>query len=99
MPPSPGLPRPGVIKLRLIRLRDNVAAVAALARIQRGENFAEVARAVSIDPSSVKGGDLGSLFAADLSEPLRSIVAKLSVGEVSRVVETARGYIIVKRER
>ena len=94
-----GPPRAVAINLRLIRLRDNVAAVAALARIQRGENFAEVARAVSIDPSSVKGGDLGSLSAADLSEPLRSIVAKLSVGEVSRVVETAKGHIIVKRER
>ena len=96
---SPSAPAARVMSLRLIRAADNVAATAALSRIEAGEAFADVARAVSIDPSSEKGGDLGSVSPSDLSEPLRSIVAKLRVGEISSVVGTAKGYVIVKRER
>ena len=87
------------MRLRLVRTPDSRTASALLVRIRAGEDFAAVARAVSVDSSAKRGGDLGWVVPADLSEPLRSIVATLGKGEVSAVVETARGYVIVKRER
>lgn len=92
-------PPEGTVRLRLVRTPDSRTASALLVRIRAGEDFAAVARAVSVDSSAKRGGDLGWVVPADLSEPLRSIVATLGKGEVSAVVETARGYVIVKRER
>jgi len=56
-------------------------------RIADGEAFGAVAREVSSAPSAEKGGDLGWVALDDVASPaLRSIVATLTVGEVSTPV-------------
>ena len=72
------------------------------ARIRDGESFAKVAEEYSEDPStSGAGGVLGYVrpSAFNLNPELRllkSVITSLKVGEVSRVVQTRRGYYLVK---
>ncbi len=70
---------------------------AAKARIDAGENFAEVAKGVSDDVTASSGGDLG-FFARGAMVPEFETAAfdQLNVGEVSDVVETQFGYHLVQ---
>lgn len=47
------------VRARHIHVRDEKAAAAAYSRLQKGENFAAVAAAVSQAPDAAQGGDLG----------------------------------------
>jgi hypothetical protein len=74
----------------------------ARARIAAGESFAEVAREVSQGPSALLGGEVGCLSKAYGigADELMKAVEPLKVGELSKVIETPRGYHIVEvRER
>lgn len=97
-PSAAATPPAGAVALRLIRSRTRGEAEEALRRVTAGEDFALVARALSLDASAVKGGDLGFVVVSDLGEPIRSAVATLGRGQVSAVIETARGFVLVKRE-
>jgi peptidyl-prolyl cis-trans isomerase SurA len=69
-------------------------------RLNSGEDFAELAQSYSEDPeTTANGGDLGyvprsSLENADLT--VRRVVAALSPGDVSPVVETDGQYRLIK---
>jgi peptidyl-prolyl cis-trans isomerase SurA len=66
-------------------------------RLRAGEDFADVARKYSEDPSAKNGGSLGSVKLADLSEPkFAETAATLAVGEVSEPVLTTHGYHIIQ---
>jgi peptidyl-prolyl cis-trans isomerase D len=77
-------------------------AESARARLVAGADFAEVARELSDDEGSkAKGGDVGwrrvespGLGAKELGDAL----ATLGEGEISEVIETPRGYYILKVE-
>lgn len=84
-----GGPPPGAVRLRIMRFADRETASAALDRLKAGESFESVAPAE--DPGWVSPGDL--------REPLRTAVSRLGAGDVSEVVTTERGFVIVKRER
>ena len=65
-------------------------------RIAAGEDFAEIAREHSEDPSAENGGKLGTVQPADLADPAFSSVAgSLGVGEVSEPVKTQYGYHLI----
>lgn len=67
------------------------------ARIVVGEDFAEVAKKESEDPSAPLGGDLGFLRPQDLREPaFANAVGSLGVGEVSQPVMTVYGYHLIQ---
>ena len=89
----------GAVQLRLVRVRDRARAEDALRRARSGEDFAALARELSQDPSASRGGDLGLVRAADLAEPLRSAALPLAAGQLSALVETADGFVLLKRER
>lgn len=74
------------------------AKVEALrARIEGGEDFGEVAKKESEDPSAALGGDLGFLRQKDLREPaFANAVGSLKVGEVSQPVLTVYGYHLIQ---
>lgn len=74
------------------------AKVEALrARIEGGEDFGEVAKKESEDPSAALGGDLGFLRPKDLREPaFANAVGTLKVGEVSQPVLTVYGYHLIQ---
>jgi parvulin-like peptidyl-prolyl isomerase len=87
------------VRLRLIRVATGPDAEDVARRARAGEDFAALARALSSDPSATRGGDLGFLAPADLAEPLATAVARLAPGEVSGVIETGDGFVVLKRER
>jgi choline-sulfatase len=89
---------PGMLHLRLLRVGDRERAEEAERRIRAGEDFGALAKALSQDASAARGGDLGAIRAADLAEPVRSAVAALKIGETTPILETAKGYVLVKRE-
>lgn len=67
------------------------------ARIVAGEDFAEIAKKESEDPSAALGGDLGFLRPQDLREPaFANAVSSLKVGEVSQPVLTVYGYHLIQ---
>jgi choline-sulfatase len=91
-------PPAGTVHLRLLRVRDLARAEDVARRLAAGEDFAALARTVSIDPSAQHGGDLGRVRLADLAEPLRSAAAALAPGSVSPPVTTPSGVVLLKRE-
>jgi choline-sulfatase len=92
-------PAEGYAHLRLLRVRERTRADEAQRRVGAGEAFASVARALSEDPSASRGGDLGVVRVRDLAEPLRSAAIVLGPGELSAVIETPGGFILLARER
>jgi peptidyl-prolyl cis-trans isomerase SurA len=66
-------------------------------RILAGEDFAEVARGYSEDPSADAGGSLGKLKLADLgNRAFADAAAALDVGEISQPVLTSFGYHLIQ---
>ncbi len=74
-------------------LRD---AEAALARVRRGEAFADVARSVSQAPSARDGGDLGFLVRGSMADPLDQAVLLLGPGETSAPIQMSDGVHLVQ---
>ena len=82
---------------------DRVAAITAKAeelrvRIDKGADFATMAREYSEDPSGQHGGDLGWFKPGELLDELERATAKLDVGEVSEPVRTRAGLHLLKVE-
>ncbi len=80
---------------------DRVAAITAKTeelrdRLQKGEDFAELAQKVSEDKSAAQGGDLGWFKKGELLDAMESAVAKLKEGEVSPPVRTRLGLHLIK---
>lgn len=68
-----------------------------LAKLRAGEDFAELAREHSDDPSASRGGDLGWFTEGRMVEPFdKAVFEKGEQGLVNRVVETSYGYHLIK---
>ncbi len=88
-------PRVDDEQLQSARARMNLAA----RRIAEGEDFAAVAQEMSEWPTARNGGFLGKFRYGDFdSERFDETVSKLEPGEVSDIVETKFGLMIVKLE-
>ncbi|HKA87868.1 MAG TPA: SurA N-terminal domain-containing protein [Haliangiales bacterium] len=74
-------------------------AAAAVAKVKRGADFGETAKALSEDDRWKKrGGDIGwrPLAGLRFGQPVIDAVGKLEVGQVSDVIETLDGFHIVQ---
>ena len=72
-------------------------AVAARERIQAGESFAAVARAVSDDTGSANdGGNLGAVQPSDVAPAFAEAAWKLEVGAISEPVRTDFGWHVIE---
>ena len=74
------------------------AAREAIAEIEGGAEFADVARARSTGPSGPRGGDLGFFAEGMMVEPFQEAVEQLEPGEVSEPVETQFGWHVIRLE-
>lgn len=72
-------------------------AEGALAQVEGGADFAEVAKKVSEDQGSAKGGgDLGCFGRGRMVPEFENEAFALAVGEVSGLVKTGYGYHVIK---
>ena len=67
-----------------------------LARLAKGEDFAQLAAAESDGQQALQGGDLDWRKGSDLPSLFAGVVGKLKQGEVSEVLESAGGYHLIK---
>ena len=89
------------ILARHILLDTEEEAQDALQQLAQGEDFAALATEVSTDTLSAEfGGDLGWLPEGSMGAEFDEVAFDLSLGEISGVVETPRGFhIILVEER
>lgn len=93
--------QPERVRLRDITLesRENAEAIWKALQFRKGDNFSELARHFSINPTTrTRGGDMGIIPVADLHPKLRDVVKRLKVGEFSRPVNVDGEWVIVKLE-
>lgn len=69
------------------------------AKMQAGEDFAELAKKYSQDSSAEDGGDLGQLKRGELAPEIEESILRLNPGETSGPVRTTLGYHLFKLER
>ena len=67
-----------------------------LQQIQNGEEFSELAKKYSEDVSAHSGGELGTIDRGTMLPEFENAAFNLKIGEVSKVVETANGFHIIK---
>jgi peptidyl-prolyl cis-trans isomerase C len=65
-------------------------------RLQKGEDFAILAKDSSQSASAAQGGDLGFVPRGGMPKPLDDATFSLKPGEVSNVVETDLGFHLIK---
>lgn len=91
--------RPETVHLQEIVLTGDEARGKAREIVQRargGEDFAELARAVSASPTRSSGGDLGTANLKELSPAIQKAAGPLKPGEISDPVPTADGFRVLK---
>ena len=71
-------------------------AEAALAEVQSGKDFAQVAASFSDAPDAPSGGNLGWRSRARLPSVFADIVRTMKAGDVSAVLRSAGGFHVVK---
>jgi len=85
------------IRMSLILLKTEEEAKKILERLNKGEDFAKVAKKSSVDLNSAKnGGDLGYLSRGQMTSELEAVAVRLKTGEVSEPIKTQSGYQIIK---
>ncbi len=83
------------IKVRHILCEKHARIMEALAQIQAGRNFADVAREYSEDKAR-SGGDLGWQNRGDMTGPFQDAAFALSIGGMSDApVKTSFGYHLI----
>ncbi len=69
------------------------------ARLEAGEDFADVAKEVSDDPATAdKGGDLGWVFRGQMGEAFDEVAFSLEPGQIGGPVKVNDGYAIIRVE-
>lgn len=84
------------VRVSQIVVRDPAKAKEAEARLIAGEDFAKVAKQMSIAPEAVNGGDLGFITRQIMPEPLDDTIFKLPLNKVSSIVQSPYGLHIFK---
>lgn len=67
-----------------------------LKQIREGANFEDVAKKYSDGPSAADGGALGVFKRGQLAKQLEDTTFALKVGDVTNVIQTKQGYVVLK---
>jgi hypothetical protein len=86
----------GSIWLRLMVLSSPEDAQELAEQLRGGADFAALARARSIDATSVDGGFMGKVDIGTLRQELREALQGLKPGQVTKTVKIPSGYAIMK---
>jgi peptidyl-prolyl cis-trans isomerase C len=65
-------------------------------KVQKGEDFATLAKTYSEGPSGPRGGDLGYFRRGQMVKPFEDAAFSLKPNETSEIVETRFGYHLIK---
>jgi len=85
------------IRLSQIVVKDQEKAKEVFERLQKGEDFAKVAKELSLDKNSAKsGGDLGYFKKGELNKELDNIAFRLKKDEVSHPIPLKDGIHFIK---
>ncbi|WP_208434952.1 peptidylprolyl isomerase [Bartonella phoceensis] len=93
------LPKEDEVKARHILVKTKKEAEAVIKRLNKGENFEEIAKKSSTDGSAAVGGDLGYFSHGQMVKPFEDAVFGLKVGEYTKKpVESPFGWHVIKLE-
>ena len=67
-----------------------------LKQIHDGATFEDIAKKYSDGPSAADGGNLGTFERGKLAKPIEDKTFALKAGEVTDVIQTKQGYVILK---
>jgi tetratricopeptide (TPR) repeat protein len=84
------------LSLQVIVVDSPDKARQVLERLQKGEDFATIARRESIDPSASEGGYLGLIDLSTMRPELREALKGVHPGHLTRVIPVPSGYVILK---
>ena len=84
------------IPLRIVALNSAEEAVRVRAELEKGADFAVLAREKSVDATSLDGGLLGKAQPSTLREEIRTALRGLAPGRISPVFRIPSGFAIVK---
>jgi parvulin-like peptidyl-prolyl isomerase len=86
------------IKIRHLLVKSKVVVDSLYQRLTEGEDFAVLAEARSLDPTSAMGGELGYFRWGNMIPGFREAAFKLKVGEISKPIKTQFGWHLIKLE-
>jgi tetratricopeptide (TPR) repeat protein len=87
---------PNSIELRIIVVESSAQADHVVQRLKSGEDFAALARELSIDPTASDGGSMGRVDPSSLRSELRQALQGIVPGQITRIVRVPSGYAILK---
>jgi peptidyl-prolyl cis-trans isomerase C len=87
---------PERVRLHQILVSTGPEAERVAQRLGRGEDFAAVAREVSLDPSAPSGGDQGEIAVDDLPPAFAQQIARLGRGEVGEPIQASDGWHVFR---
>ena len=88
---------PNQVHCAHILVKTENEAKTVLERLNKGEKFSNVAREVSLCPSSKRGGDLGTFTRGKMVREFETAAFALQKGQTSPIVKTKFGYHVIKR--
>lgn len=86
------------IRARHILLEKEDEARVAIERLNRGDDFAKLAKELSKGPSKVQGGDLGYFTKGQMVKEFEEAALALEKGAISEPVKTQFGWHVIKVE-
>ncbi|MCY2958971.1 MAG: peptidylprolyl isomerase [Planctomycetota bacterium] len=92
-----GFTQPPEVRLAYVVVRTAEEAADVLKRLQAGEDFGQVATAVSIDPRSrVHGGRIGWVRPTELMPAVEEKAFSMKVDETAGPIETESGFFVLR---
>lgn len=86
------------VHARHILVKTEAEAKTVIKRLNNGEDFAKIAKEVSIGPSAANGGDLGWFHRTDMVPKFADAAFALKDGQISAPVHTQYGWHVIQVE-
>ncbi|HTF24103.1 MAG TPA: peptidylprolyl isomerase, partial [Candidatus Limnocylindria bacterium] len=85
-----------MLNLQVIVVDSSGKAQQILDRLNKGEDFAGIAKSESIDPSGPQGGYIGLVEPSTLRPELREALKGIRPGQATSAIVVPSGYVILK---